>query len=502
MARGKKKIQLNLPQMLAVMAEQKEIDLEWGRGTGKSTILGWFVKEFIRQMPRATFFLVGETYTQILNRTLPSTKEGLEMFGLHEGIDYFIGCKPPAKMGFDKPYQAPKNYDHFWSFPNGAGFHLISQDRPGTGRGLNTYGGLGDEAALLDKEKLFNDVQTTNRATKARFEKSSLLNAEIYASTTPMTKRGRWFTDREKIAKRHPKDVFFLRANALANKHNLSKGWFERMKRDSPSEMHYNAEVMNIRPKQITDGFYAQLNAERHYYTAPYDYSRIRQYTTVDGGEMTTKLDCSTDGDRIATQELIISVDWGASINSMVVMQLVNNQELRVLKSFFVKHPKILDHLWTEEFLPYYRLHKYKKVHFYYDRNGNSKVANSNKTYAEQATDLMRNAGWSVVSMSKGLDPYHNDKYLVINKALMEGRDDVPVIRINKNNNEDLIIALENTEAKEQRGLIKKNKSSERRSSLPREHATDLTDAFDIPIFSLFKGKIRRQEQAWHLPIQ
>jgi hypothetical protein len=29
----------------------KTIVLEWARGAGKSTILGWFVKEAVKQMP-------------------------------------------------------------------------------------------------------------------------------------------------------------------------------------------------------------------------------------------------------------------------------------------------------------------------------------------------------------------------------------------------------------------------------------------------------------------
>jgi hypothetical protein len=495
-----KKVQINLPQMLAIMSTQKQKHLEWGRGTGKSTILGWFMKEFVRQMPRATFFLVGETYTQILNRTLPSTKEGLEMWGLYENVDYVINNQTPPKH-FDRPFQAPTNYKNFILFSNGAGFHLVSQDVPGTGRGLNTYGGIGDEAALLDKVKLFNDVQTTNRAKKARFANAPLLNAEIYASTTPMTKSGRWFIEQEKVAKRDPSQVFFSRANALANKDNLSGDWFRRMKRESPSEMHYNAEVLNIRPKEITNGFYAQLNADRHYYTAQYDYSRIKNYSSEEGGEITTSLDCTTDMDLNHTEELIVSVDWGAAINSMVVAQYING-DYKVLKSFFVKSPKILDHLWLEEFLPYYRNHGKKVIKFYYDRNGNSRVANANKTYAEQAMSLMRDAGWRVHQMTQGLDPYHNDKYLVINKLLLHDQSDLPSILINKNNNPDLIIALENAEAKDGRRGIEKDKRSESRKSVRDEHATHLTDAFDIPIYSLFKGKIRQKiNNSWHIDV-
>lgn len=479
------------------MSYQKQKYLEWGRGTGKSTILGWYMKEFVRQMPRATFFLVGETYTQILNRTLPSTKEGLEMFGLHEGVDYFINAKPPSH--FERPYQAPTSYSHFICFSNGAGFHLVSQDRPGTGRGLNTYGGIGDEAALLDKEKLFNDVQTTNRAKKARFSKAPLLNAEIYASTTPMTKTGRWFIQQEKEARREPNEVFFSRANALANKQHLSAGWFKKMKRESPTQMHYEAEVLNIRPKAVTNGFYPQLNSNRHYYNAEYDYSRIKNYSTEEQGEIVRSLSCLTDKDLDLDSELIMSVDWGANINSMVISQYIGGQ-YRILKSFFVKSPKILTHLWEEEFLPYYRNHRRRVIKFYYDRNGNSRVANSNKTFAEQAIELMRADNWRVHQMTQGLDPYHNDKYFVINKVLLRDQLDLPQIRINKQNNPDLIIALEHTEAKEGRNGIEKDKRSEKRKSVSPEHATHLTDAFDIPIYSLFKGKVRTSAKpTWHI---
>jgi hypothetical protein len=51
----------------------------------------WLVCKAVKQMPRATGVLVGETYQQMLSRTLPSTKAGLDMFGIYEGIDYVVG---------------------------------------------------------------------------------------------------------------------------------------------------------------------------------------------------------------------------------------------------------------------------------------------------------------------------------------------------------------------------------------------------------------------------
>ena len=71
-----KLVKLNPMQMAAVLANHRYkipyITIEAARGSGKSTVLGWFVKEAVRQMPRSTGVIVGETFVQIKSRTLPS----------------------------------------------------------------------------------------------------------------------------------------------------------------------------------------------------------------------------------------------------------------------------------------------------------------------------------------------------------------------------------------------------------------------------------------------
>ncbi len=153
----RKKIILNPLQMASVEANRvhgaKHIAIEAGRGVGKSTILGWFMKESVRQMPRASGVLVGETYVQIKSRTLPSTKEGLEMFGLFEGIDYIVG-RCGQKEGFEMPFQAPDSWNNVIHFRNGFIWVMVSLDDPNSGRGLNSYVVIGDEAALLTYDRL------------------------------------------------------------------------------------------------------------------------------------------------------------------------------------------------------------------------------------------------------------------------------------------------------------------------------------------------------------
>ncbi|WPC10467.1 hypothetical protein LEQ05_11155 [Riemerella anatipestifer] len=155
--------------MTAILANQrygiKNVNIEAGRGSGKSTVIGWFIKEAVRQMPRSTGVVVGETFVQIKTRTLPSTKEGLEMFGLFEGIDYVVG-KCGQKLGFEMPFQAPDSWANVIHFRNGSIIVMVSLDNPNSGRGLNSYYVIGDEAALLTYERLFNNVLTTNRSIK------------------------------------------------------------------------------------------------------------------------------------------------------------------------------------------------------------------------------------------------------------------------------------------------------------------------------------------------
>jgi hypothetical protein len=492
-------IELNLAQMAVIHASSKKVKnpytlvecwiktivLEWARGTGKSTVLGWFVKEAVKQMPRATGIIVGETYQQMLSRTLPSTKAGLEMFGIYEGIDYVVG-KCGKSLGYDMPFQSPDKWENTIHFSNGFVWILVSNDQANAGRGINCSIVIGDEAVLLDKERLFNNVQTTNRSTcGGLYEDQPLCNAEIYASSVAMTEKGQWFTDLEALAKKEPWKVLFVKAPAAVNKHNLSKDWFERMRDNAPSVMHYDAEIRNIRPSKVTNGFYPSLDPKKHYYRYAYD----NEYLQSIGVNAKKKdFNCKQDTDYMKSKPLIVSIDWG-NIITMTVSQ-DQGERYRNLKTFNVKSPKIIDDLIDEEFAPYYEDQKKSNnvIEFYYDRNGNNKTPNSRVTFAEQAIGCLKRNGWKViVKVRKGSEnPPHNDKFIVINYLLKHGGTmGLPAIEINENNCNDLIISLENAPALpgNKPNTIVKDKRSEKSKTTPQEHATHFSDTFDIPLF-------------------
>lgn len=477
-------IELTGPQLMvtiAVKIGKRKIYLEWGRGSGKTTILGWILKELVKQMPRACFTLVGETYTQILGTTLKSAKAGLEMFGIYEDIDYVVG-RSGKKHGYEMPIERPDMWNNIIHFSNGAIIQLISLDKKNSGRGLNSYAEIGDEAALLDKEQLFVNVQISNRAGKKRFPEASLLNAEIYISSTPLTKKGKWFIDMEKVAKANPKEYAYIKANAYSNRHNLPEDYFKKMRDNAPTALYYRAEILNIRPSEVSDSFYAQLNPDRHYYKdyiSPDNFHKLK-FSTQDKRSFTS----DTDNDVNTNQPLILSLDFGV-FNSLSVHQQ-HQREHRVLKSFWANHPKILNDLILEQFLPYYANHKKKMVYLWYGHDGNKRQINAKLTLAEEVEHLLKQNGWRVKKMSRGAAPTHLEKYQVLNILLKEADESLPVIRINQANNQDLIISMENAGVIDGERGLHKDKSSEKSKVIKQQLATHLSDTFDFPIYGMY----------------
>lgn len=480
--------ELNLLQMTAVLANKrygvKNIYIEAGRGVGKSTIIAWYIHEAQKQMPRATGVLVGETYIQIKSRTLPSTKEGLEMLGYYENVDYVVG-KSGASLGFEMPFQAPSSWANVIHFRNGFILVMVSLDDPNSGRGINGYIVIGDEAALLRYERLYVNVLIVNRAKKLQFEKASLANAQIFASTVAMTKTGEWFTNMEKKARENPKEYFFIKGNAKINKHNLRDGYFEQMKKEAISELHYNAEILNIRPKGVTEGFYAQLDSNRHYYFYKYD---ILQLTC---GNINEKFvpSCKYDGDLVKAQPLQLNLDFGGRINCATVSQYLKSlHQCNFLKEFVALTPLKLSDL-IQEFIDYYESHKAhcNIIHLYHDRSGYKEEVNSKTTLAQDVENQLRKAGWEVINMTPNTNnPSHILKYRLINNILSETDHLLPSIRINSDNCPNLIISMENAGTLLSKDGFEKDKSSERSKVIKQEHATHLSDTLDYNIYTQF----------------
>ena len=481
-------MQYNLAQLIAILTMPKveSLYLEWGRGTGKSTIIGAFIRTLITSMPRCTIMLVGESYQQILTRTLPSTIMGLEQHGIFQDVHYFVGRAAPRTWKWPKAYQSPDKFDRYIQFWNGSGIHLVSQDKKGDGRGLNADAQIGDEAALLSKKLLDENTTPALRGSNPNaFRDSPYMGKTIFASSTPLTVEGMWFTDMEDIAYTKPDQMRFLKADYRVNAHNLMPGFVERAKATTIPWI-FNAEYLNIRPNRTQNGFYALLNEEIHTYNN-YDYSH---YTSVGAS-----VDSRGDADCITNHQLILSVDFGATINCATVLQeLKSINELRALKSFYVlgDNQETQDEL-ADKIIAYYKYHQEKAFFFWYDNTGNNRTGNSKWTKAEQFANRLRAEGWKVYMMTTGgANMSHDLKHRLWEMLLRGDHPNLPAYRMNKPNCRELFISMSNAKAKTNAsGGTEKDKSSERSRKIPRQLATDLSDSQDAAVCGMYIHLLR-----------
>jgi hypothetical protein len=480
----RQEISLNLPQLVAASYYKKLKVLEWGRGTGKTTYRGKHWSDILREMPRSTGLFIAPSYQFALTRIIPSLVQGLEMFGLYQGLHYFIGQLPPKswRQSWGTSFQPPSDFRRYITFWNGVGVHLISQDVPGDGRGLNSDWIDADEAAALDVNKLQENTDPTLRGTSRRdFQRSRYFGSKLYTSSTPITPEGKWFIDLEDYATERPAEAVFISADCRHNAHNLRAGFLEEAKAQAYQMWVYEAEYENKRPRFVKDSFYALLDAQRHLYLN-FDYDH---YTTPGQQE-----DCRGDADLVKGVPLVLGVDWGATINCLTVNQhLQSLHEYRTLKSFYVlgEEQKIQDDLFTL-FHEYYQYHDTRHIYMWYDKSGNHQTGNTHQTRAEQARRQLERLGWTVSLMTVGgSNPHHELKHRLWEMILREDNRLLPRYRMNKQNAHDAYISMKHARAKQGSEGFQKDKSSERSSKIQRQHATDLSDANDAPIWGMFK---------------
>lgn len=506
----------------------------WSRGTGKSTDIAWRMHKVVNSMPRAAWAIIGQSYKQLLTRTLPGTIGALTKLGYERDKDFWVKQKPSSKFNYDLPYEAPLTFEHFILFRNGAGFHLVSQDpNGGSARGLNIDGIIADESLLLDKKKLDEEMNPTNRGNREYFKHIPFHHGIFHYSSMPYGQQAQWLLDygnyydydftaiRNEIVelqiafidaeekekqlalwreiqklrkqvkfKKNKKGFLYAEADVFDNVQNLGLRYIYQQRRDL-DDLRFRTEVMNQRPGKIEGAFYPHLHRHKHGYRNAYDNSYLKGLSLDD--ERLTRDDSRMDADVDKYQPLRIAVDWGSRINCMTIAQFFKAKNtLRFLKNLYVKHPEILDDL-ARKFCEYYRYHHKKEVFFAYDHTGNSKLANSNITYAEQFSKILRQNGWVVHLVSKGAPPTHQQKYLLWSILLKEEDPTKPKVEFNLDNCHETFVSMELAPAKDGKNGIEKNKQSERNPNIPAEKATDLSDTADIQISSLFSGYLYTQ---------
>ena len=303
----------------------------------------------------------------------------------------------------------------------------------------------------------------------------------------------------------------FWRASTLDNIDLLGVDYIAKMKRDLPPVV-FAISILNMKKQHASDGFYSKLDIERLHGYVPEDCPAVEDamhlkiastviggqkivtdYVTPDFAELQNVKTCRMDGDCRDENELFIAFDYNANINWVVTGQLYRCEKfgrdaLHVLSSMFVKNERKLREL-CQDWCKYYQPHRNKNNHvtFFYDHTAKHRgyAIAGQQDFKDVIIEELQKHGWEVNAVYMGQAPAHELKHKDINEALAGFA--FPLLQFNKENNEALIVAMENTGVSQGYDGFKKSKAGEKlpeTDTNPYELRTDGTDAFD----SLFWG--------------
>lgn len=515
-----KKVYFNKPQRLTQLIGANTTVIVAGRRTGKTdSIAAPFVLRNMQRMPGSTGGIVVPTFKHGLTNTIPGLLAAWKRWGLIEGIHYVVGRKPPKS--FRQPIIDPKDYEHVISFYNGSVAVIISQDRPGSSNSLTLSWLLVDEAKFIDYAKLKDETLPANGGIKSHFGKHSFNHSIMILSDMPQTQKGSWFLHyrdkmdpeliktieatvyeiwrtKERIRalnasgkpvppylkgylRRLDRDlnkmrsvaVYYREYSSIENLQLLGENYIKQMKRDL-TPLTFQTSILCQRIGIAKDGFYSSMR-EGHKYDA-----NDNQYLDTLGYDYDfSTLDARADKDVDPDAPICIGMDYNANINWIVAGQ-PRDRRLNVIKSFYVKFERKIPAL-VEDFCRYYAEHRNKTVVYYFDATAlGSNYAVNEQDFRWVVVHEFERHGWTVEAVYLGNPMRHDEKYLLINQGFAGKQRLMPFF--NRQNNDDLILAIQAAGVSRGRNGFRKDKGGEKLAESEEdllEHRTDGTDAFD-----------------------
>lgn len=485
-----------------------------GRRWGKSYLVAWRIKQNMQEMPGSTGVFIASSFRQAHSRTLPAALMALESFGIRRDVHYVIGHKPDPRLGFKNPIFCPSDLRDVVWFANGTIMIIVSQEVVMSANSLTVHWLIGDEAKGLDYDKLSDELFPAIGGSSIYFNDPARyphLWGIHFFTDMPCSKDGLWLIKKyeneydpdlcnaiigmelaKERLKMQPQNSYTRQriayltrtANLLRNKafyyqerpstdniKVIGTDYIKRCERDMPA-LAFRTSILCKRIDHVEGMFYESFEKKVHTYHAT-DNSRLNDYKQQ-------KYDCLLDRDIDRNKPIAISFDYGALINWLVAAQVQGNTH-KTLKSFFTKNKQRLREV-IQDFCEYYEPHPCKTVFYYYDSTA---LATGYVEVGHSAYDIVhdefRKHGWFVKDKYLGNPMAHNKKHKIINEGF-EGREKLMPM-FNADNNEDLIQALLLAELEIGSKGIRKDKSGEKTlesdTTLPLEHRTDGTDAWD-----------------------
>ncbi len=517
---SEKKIYFNKPQRLTQLIGANTTVIVAGRRTGKTdSIAAPFVLRNMQRMPGSTGGIVVPTFKHGLTNTLPGLLAAWKRWGFLSGVHYVVGRKPPKS--FKRPIIEPNDYEHVISFYNGSIAVIISQDRPGSSNSLTLSWLLVDEAKFIDYQKLKDETLPANGGIKSYFGKHSFNHSIMILSDMPQTQKGSWFLHyrdkmddeliktiegtvyeiwrtKERIRSLNARGeqvppylkgylrrldtslnkmrsvaVYYREYSSIENLQLLGENYIKQMKRDL-TPLTFQTSILCQRIGIAKDGFYSSMK-EAHKYNA----SDFAYLDTLGYEFEPTAIDSRADSDVDPDAPICIGMDYNANINWIVAGQ-PKQRRLNVIKSFYVKFERKIPAL-VEDFCAYYAKHRNKTVIFYYDATAlGSNYAVNEQDFRWVVVHEFERRGWQVEAVYIGNPMRHDEKYLLINQGFAGKQRLMPFF--NRQNNDDLILAIQAAGVARGRNGFRKDKAGEKLAESEEdllEHRTDGTDAFD-----------------------
>ena len=496
-----------------------------GRRFGKTEgMAAPFVLRCFQRMPGSTGGIVVPTFLHGLTNTIPGVLAAFRRWGYIDGIHYVVGRKPPEF--FNSPIIKPQSYAHVISFYNGSVAVLLSQDRSYSANSLTLSWLLVDEAKFIDYRKLKDETIPANGGNRFFFGRRSANHAMMILSDMPQTRKGSWFLHyREKMnpelievikaqvhevwrVKRHITDlrdkgsavpdylrnrlrsldrdlnrlrsvaVYYRECSSIENIEIIGEKYIRQMKRDL-TPLTFRCSVLCQRIGVSADGFYSNMTERHKYNASDLAFLDERFQAEIIDGNPVADPSALADADVNPDEPICIGMDYNANINWIVAGQ-PRGSRLNVIHSFYVKYERKLIEL-VDDFCDYYASHRRKQVVFYYDSTaiGQNYFVNDRDIHAIVVSQFEAR-GWEVVDVYIGAPMRHDEKYRLINLGFASRNNLTPFF--NRQNNDDLILAMQLAGVERGRLGFRKDKAAEKlpeSEENPLELRTDGTDAFD-----------------------
>ncbi len=286
--------------------------------------------------------------------------------------------------------------------------------------------------------------------------------------------------------------TYYITASSFVNKDILGVNFF-KTQFDSLTLDEFLTAICNIAPKQVVNMFFGNFKKSKHCFSDSYKYNSILQFDLKD----TFKLTACYLKYFNPKEPLILMYDPG-HFSSVIVGQFNKKaNELRIIKEFYVWHPKEQSDLARLIHAFFYDDSSCHRIELFYDRAANKRREIQQKitTDAKQLKQELEVLGFKVrLQNEKQRTIFYYEHYKLGLILFGEEQRNTPRIKICENECPNLVSAIHVSPLKNTDGKIELDKSSEVKVALPYQAGltTQLPSAMSYGLFGLFSNFLPR----------